>query len=97
MTFRDQIKQLVYAHGGDDGTPEETIDVLDKMVRAYIRDLTIVISENARHIGRLDENSVKLALRRDPWKQKQACIMFRLHKEIQEGSVVSLESLEKLL
>lgn len=95
MTFRDQIRELVYAHGGDTGTPEETIDVLEDMVRKYIRDLTINISENARYKGSLDEDAVKLALRRDPWKQKKACVMFRMYKDIQEGSNVSLGSLGK--
>lgn len=90
MTFRDQIIELVYAHGGDSGTSEETIDVLEEMVRVYIRDLTINISENASYKGSLDEEAVKFALRRDPWKLKQACIMFRTYKDIQKGSSVSL-------
>lgn len=95
MTFRDQIKELVYAHGGDAGTPDETIDILESMTRTYIRDLTINISENARYSGSLNEEAVKMALRRDPWKLKKACVMFRMYKDVQEGSNVSLGSLGK--
>lgn len=95
MTFREQILELVYAHGGDSGTPEETIDVLENMVRIYIRDLTINISENASYKGSLDEEAVKFALRRDPWKMQQACMMFRTYKDVQKGSSFSLESSDK--
>ena len=95
MTFRDQIGQLVYAHGGDAGTPEETIDVLQDMVRTYVRDLTINISEYARFKGTLDEDAVKLALRRDPSKLKQACVLFRAHRDVRESSSASLGKLEE--
>lgn len=95
MAFRDQIRELVYAHGGEDGTPEETIDALENTARIYIRDLTINISETARYKGSLDEEAVKFALRRDSWKLKQACVMFRTYKDLQEGSRVSLGILDK--
>lgn len=96
MSLRDQIRELVYAHGGDAETPEETIDVLENMVRNYTRDLVINISENARYRGSLDEEAVKFALRRDPSKLNQACMMFRTYKDVQERSSISLGKLDKL-
>ncbi len=96
MGFRDQIRELVYAHGGDDGTPEETIDALESMARVYIRDLTRNISETARFKGSLDEEAVTFALRRDPWKMKHALMTFAAYKDVHERSRVSLEKVGKL-
>lgn len=95
-SLHDQIGTMVYAHGGEGETPDETLHAIEVKVREYVMHLTRLISETAEYKGSMDDEAVKFCLRWDCAKLKTVAEMSRSYKEVQGGSRVSLETPDKV-
>lgn len=89
-TLHDEIRTMVYAHGGEGDTPRETLETIERLVREYVMHLTRVISETAELKGSMDDEAVKFALRLDPAKLRRVSELSRDYKEVEDGSRISL-------
>ena len=96
MNVQDQIKKLVYAHGGQGETPRETLEVIEGFVREYVMNLTRVVCETAELKGSMiDDECITFALRFDRAKLKRVLEMSRNDKDILDESRICLENLGK--
>lgn len=86
MSIQEAIKTIVYAHGGEGETCEETLDEIESLVRKYVLHLTRVISETAECKGSMDDEAVKFALRMDLVKFKMISDMSTNNKELEDLS-----------
>ena len=86
MSLHDQIRQMVYAHGGEGETPKETLVAIEAKVREYVMCLTCRISEIAEYKGAMDDESIKFALGRDRAKLNEVILMSRSYEKIHKES-----------
>ena len=96
MSIQEQIKGLVYAHGGRGDTPRETLEVIEGFVREYVMNLTRIVCDTADLKGsNVDEECLKFALRYDRAKLSRVLEMSRNDKDILKESMISLEEAGK--
>lgn len=81
---------MVYAHGGDKRTRQDTVEMMEELVREYVMHLTRVISETAEYKRSMDDEAVKFSLRLDPVRLKRVEDISRPCKEVERVSRVSL-------
>lgn len=82
---------MVFAHGVEGRTSEETIDTLEYLAREYVQDLVMIIDEMTDYKGGVvDDEVVLLSLRKDLPKFKRAKEMIKSYNSVEKGSVFSL-------
>jgi hypothetical protein len=91
MSIIKDIGKMVYAHGGEGETPEETLREIELKLKRYVMDLTRTICEAAEHKGStvVDDECVRFALRLDPEKRRRVSDMAVARQEVEEGSRIS--------